>query len=96
VGIFGGLLIAVFTLDLSANFYMRSVITTLTFGDFASGLGKTFFFGAAIALIACFNGLRTRGGADGVGRATTSTVVTASISILIMDFFLTKLFLLVL
>jgi len=95
VGIFGGLLIAVFTLNLSANFYLRSVITTLTYGDFASGIGKTFFFGAAIALIACYNGLQVRGGADGVGRATTSTVVTASISILIMDFFLTKVFLMI-
>ncbi len=95
VGIIGGALIAVFTLNLSANFYFRSVITTLDFNDLASGVGKTFFFGAAIALIACYNGLRTTGGADGVGRATTATVVTASISILIMDFFLTKLFLII-
>lgn len=95
VGIFGGLIIAVFTLNLSANFYLRSVITTLRYGDLASGIGKTFFFGAAISLIACHNGLRTGGGADGVGRATTATVVTASIAILIMDFFLTKLFLIV-
>ncbi len=96
VGIAGGGLIAVFTLNLSGAFYFRSVITTLTFDDFISGIGKTFFFGAAIALVACFNGLRARGGADGVGRATTATVVTASISILIMDFFLTKLFLMAL
>jgi phospholipid/cholesterol/gamma-HCH transport system permease protein len=95
VGIFGGMIIAVVTLNLSANFYFRSVITTLQFSDLISGIGKTLFFGAAIALIACFNGLRTSGGADGVGRATTSTVVTASISILIMNFFLTKLFLVI-
>jgi len=57
-------------------------------------LPRTFDFGFAIGLIGCFNGLRTSGGADGVGRATTATVVTASITILIMDFFLTKLFLL--
>ncbi|HVT42792.1 MAG TPA: ABC transporter permease [Thermoanaerobaculia bacterium] len=96
LGIIGGLLIAVFNLNLSMNFYMRSVITTLKYNDIASGVGKTFFFGFAIAMIACFNGLRTSGGADGVGRATTATVVTASISVLIMDFFLTKLFLMVL
>lgn len=94
VGIIGGGIIAIFTLNLSANFYFRSVITTLSYGDLASGIGKTFFFGAAIALIACYNGLNTEGGADGVGRATTATVVTASISVLILDFFLTKLFLL--
>lgn len=95
VGILGGLVIAVFNLHLSANFYMRSVITTVHYNDLASGVGKTFFFGFGIALIACYNGLRTTGGADGVGRATTSTVVTGAISVLIMDFFLTKLFLVI-
>lgn len=95
LGIAGGLIIAVANLNLSANFYMRSVITTLHYNDIASGVGKTFFFGFVIAIIACYNGLRTTGGADGVGRATTATVVTASISILILDFFLTKLFLLI-
>jgi phospholipid/cholesterol/gamma-HCH transport system permease protein len=92
VGTLGGMLIAVANLNLSANFYMRSVITTLRYNDLASGIGKTFFFGFAIALIACFNGLRTSGGADGVGRATTATVVTSAITVLVLDFFLTKLF----
>lgn len=93
VGILGGLLIAVYTLNLGANFYMRSVVNTVTFADLASGVGKTFFFGFGIAIIACYNGLRTSGGADGVGRSTTSTVVMAAIATLVMDFFLTKLFL---
>jgi phospholipid/cholesterol/gamma-HCH transport system permease protein len=93
LGILGGLLIAVTNLNLSANYYLRSVITTLKYNDLASGIGKTFFFGASIALIACYNGLRTSGGADGVGRSTTQTVVTGAITVLIMDFFLTKLFL---
>lgn len=94
VGILGGLFIAVGNLHLSGNFYLRSVIDTVKYNDLASGVGKTFFFGFAIGLIACFNGLRTTGGADGVGRATTVTVVTGAITVLIMDFFLTKLFLL--
>jgi phospholipid/cholesterol/gamma-HCH transport system permease protein len=94
LGILGGLLIAVANLHLSANFYLRSVIETVKYNDLASGIGKTFFFGFAIALVACFNGLRTSGGADGVVRATTQTVVTGAITVLIMDFFLTKLFLL--
>jgi phospholipid/cholesterol/gamma-HCH transport system permease protein len=93
IGILGGLIIAVGSLHLNANFYIRSVIETVKYNDLASGVGKTFFFGFAIGLIACYNGLTTSGGADGVGRATTATVVTASITILIMDFFLTKLFL---
>ena len=94
LGILGGLFIAVVNLHLTANFYIRSVVETVKFNDLTSGIGKTFFFGFAIGLIACFNGLRTTGGADGVGRSTTATVVTASITVLIMDFFLTKLFLL--
>jgi phospholipid/cholesterol/gamma-HCH transport system permease protein len=93
LGIGGGLIIAVSSLHLGANEYLRSVIEAVHYNDLASGIGKTFFFGFSIALIACFNGLRTSGGADGVGRATTQTVVTASITVLIMDFFLTKLFL---
>ena len=95
VGTLGGMLIAVTSLNLSANFYLRSVITTIRYNDLASGIGKTFFFGFVIAIIACYNGLRTTGGADGVGRATTATVVSAAISVLIMDFFLTKLFMMV-
>jgi len=81
-------------LHLTANFYMRSVIDTVKYNDLASGIGKTFFFGFAVGLIACYNGLRTTGGADGVGRSTTVTVVMSAITVLIMDFFLTKLFLL--
>ena len=46
-------------------------------------------------MIACYNGMRARGGADGVGKATTSTVVTSSIAVIISDFFLTKMFILV-
>jgi phospholipid/cholesterol/gamma-HCH transport system permease protein len=96
LGIIGGLIIAVANLNLSANYYLRSVIETVKYNDLASGIGKTFFFGFAISLVACFNGLRTSGGADGVGRATTTTVVTGAITVLIMDFFLTKLFLMIL
>src|SRR5215212_5976782 len=94
VGILGGLVIAVGNLHLDANFYLRSVVNTVKYNDLASGVCKTFFFGFGIGLIACQNGLRTSGGADGVGRSTTKTVVTGAITVLIMDFFLTKLFLL--
>ena len=52
------------------------------------------FFAFFIGIIACYNGLNATGGADGVGRATTNTVVTASIAIIVSDFFLTKIFLL--
>jgi len=94
VGIVGGLIISVKELNQTSNYYVQHVITALTFDDIFSGVGKTFFFAAFIAIVGCYNGLKATGGADGVGRATTSTVVVASILILISNFFLTKLFLL--
>ncbi len=92
LGIFGGMLVAVFQLDLTAAFYLNDVTTSLTIQDVGSGVGKSFFFAFFITVVGCHNGLTASGGADGVGRATTNTVVLASILILISDFFLTKLF----
>jgi phospholipid/cholesterol/gamma-HCH transport system permease protein len=92
-GIFGGLLISTWELGLSPGFYTAHVLRLMTYGDFFSGLGKSLFFAFAIALIATYNGLSARGGADGVGRATTDTVVAVAITVLVLDFFLTKLFL---
>lgn len=92
LGILGGLGIAVFQLNLPAGLYINDVITSLTLGDFLSGIGKSFFFAYFIAIIGCHNGLHARGGADGVGRATTSTVVMGAIMVLVADFLLTKLF----
>lgn len=92
LGILGGLAIATLQLDLTAAFYINDVAGALTISDLASGIGKSFFFAYFIAIVGCHNGLTARGGADGVGRATTNTVVLASILILISDFFLTKFF----
>lgn len=96
VALFGGLLMSVFEIGQTRTYYMSHVLSALTVQDIASGVGKTVFFAFAIGVIACFNGIHARGGADGVGKATTSTVVVSSISVIISDFFLTKLFLLVL
>lgn len=93
VGVLGGLFISSMELDIPADFYLSSIIQFIKFQDLFSGLGKTFFFAFFVALIACHNGLEVSGGADGVGRATTQTVVTTSITVLVSDFFLTKLFL---
>jgi phospholipid/cholesterol/gamma-HCH transport system permease protein len=95
LGILGGLLMSVTQLDLAPGFYINDVVTALTLADVASGVGKAVFFAYFIAIIGCYNGLNASGGADGVGRATTNTVVQASILILVSDFFLTKLFYLV-
>ena len=100
VAIFGGLLIAIVKLDLTFDLYMRSVYTTLADSgfvlqfipvDFVGGLIKPVFFGAIIAITACYYGMSTRGGTEGVGRAATGAVVTSSIFILATDYFLTQL-----
>lgn len=92
LGILGGLLLAAVELNINGYFYLARVIHALDINDIASGISKSVFFGFFIGIIACNNGMRVRGGADGVGHATTNTVVSASIIILISDFFLTKLF----
>ncbi len=92
LGILGGLIVATFTLNLTPGLYLNDVFDSLNLGDVASGIAKSFFFAYFIAVVGCYNGLNTTGGADGVGRATTNTVVVAAILVLISDFFLTKLF----
>jgi phospholipid/cholesterol/gamma-HCH transport system permease protein len=92
LGVLGGLIVATFTLDLAPGLYLNDVFGSLTLGDVGSGIAKSFFFAYFIAIVGCYNGLNTKGGADGVGRATTNTVVLAAILVLVSDFFLTKLF----
>jgi phospholipid/cholesterol/gamma-HCH transport system permease protein len=93
LGILGGLAIAILELQMTAADYITSIWQQLSISDIGSGLAKTVFFGLEIAAIGSFNGLQVEGGAASVGRATTRTVVIASICVLISDFFLTKLFL---
>jgi phospholipid/cholesterol/gamma-HCH transport system permease protein len=78
-------------LVISASFFLRSALGTVTLRDVLSGMFKTPFFGAIIALVGCHFGMATRGGTAGVGNSTTRTVVVISISILIADLLLTKL-----
>jgi phospholipid/cholesterol/gamma-HCH transport system permease protein len=81
--------------NVPAGFFLRSAIDSVGMNDFLSGICKCPVFGAIIALVGCYFGLTTRGGTEGVGKATTRTVVVVSIAILIADFFLTKLYFLV-
>jgi phospholipid/cholesterol/gamma-HCH transport system permease protein len=92
LGIFGGLVIGVYQLQLAPGLYINDVVASLTLADVGSGIGKSFFFAYFITIVACYNGLTAEGGADGVGRATTNTVVLAAVLVLVSDFFLTKLF----
>jgi phospholipid/cholesterol/gamma-HCH transport system permease protein len=91
-GILGGLLVALLTLDLTAGSYLRETRSALELWDVGSGLVKSVAFGMVIALIACQRGLAASGGAEGVGRATTSAVVTSLFAIVLMDALFTILF----
>jgi phospholipid/cholesterol/gamma-HCH transport system permease protein len=93
MGIFGGMLIAVFQEGLTASFYLQRTFQVLAFDDIWLGLAKPILFAFLIAIIGCYNGLNARGGADGVGKATTNTVYVVAIGVLVSDFFITKLFL---
>jgi phospholipid/cholesterol/gamma-HCH transport system permease protein len=102
VGIIGGMIIAKFIVGLPASLYMRTVWEQLMAGgftlgviptDFIMGLSKPFVFGAIISVTGCYFGLATTGGTEGVGQATTRTVVTSSVLILVTDYFLTQLIL---
>jgi phospholipid/cholesterol/gamma-HCH transport system permease protein len=93
-GIFGALLMANIDLDVKPRLFISSILEWVTIDDFISGISKTFFFGIIVAITGCYIGMQAEGGTQGVGRATTSTVVVALLLIIIGDFFLTKLFLL--
>ncbi len=105
VGIIGGMLVAVFEVGIPADTYLRGIWNTLALSgfvggifprDFVEGLIKPFVFGGIIALTGCYHGLNTSGGTEGVGKATTSAVVTASVLILSTDYFITQLLLVLL
>jgi phospholipid/cholesterol/gamma-HCH transport system permease protein len=90
VGVTGGWVIAVAQLRVASSVYWSSVLEGLYPQDPWMGLLKPFFLGFAIVSIGCHVGLRTRGGTQGVGRATTQAVVAASVAVLAVDFFITR------
>jgi phospholipid/cholesterol/gamma-HCH transport system permease protein len=89
VGIAGGYLVGVELLGINSGSFIKNIIQHLDMEDIYNGLIKAAFFGLILSLIGCYKGFNTRGGAEGVGRATTEAVVLASISILVSDYFLT-------
>ena len=91
VGLLGGWIIAVSQLRVASSVYWQSVIDGLYLEDVWMGLIKPFFLGFIIVSIGCHVGLRTKGGTQGVGRSTTSAVVAASVTVLVVDFFVTRL-----
>ncbi|MES2273322.1 MAG: ABC transporter permease [Chlamydiota bacterium] len=89
MGIFGGYLIAVYFFHLSPATYFDPMQAHLTLFDVATGCIKAFIFGVLLVTVCCYKGMKTSGGAAGVGKATTQSVVTSYVLILISDFLLT-------
>jgi phospholipid/cholesterol/gamma-HCH transport system permease protein len=91
VGILGGWVIAVYQLRVASSLYWTSVTDVLYIQDAWMGIIKPFVLGYVIVTIGCHVGLRTAGGTQGVGRSTTNAVVAASVAVIAVDFFLTRL-----
>ena len=91
VGVVGGWLVATSQLRVASSVYWNSVIEGLVIQDVWMGLLKPFVLGFVIVSVGCHVGLRTTGGTEGVGRSTTQAVVAASVGVLAVDFFVTKL-----
>ncbi|PKQ05134.1 MAG: ABC transporter permease [Alphaproteobacteria bacterium HGW-Alphaproteobacteria-11] len=91
IGIMGGFVVGTTTLDFNAGVYIKNTVDFLKFDDVMSGLIKAGVFGFIIAIMGCFHGFHSKGGAQGVGRATTNAVVSASILILAANYVMTSL-----
>lgn len=92
IGVFGGYLIAVHKLEFNPAVYLKNTWQFLEFIDVVSGLVKAAVFGFLIALMGCYHGYYSKGGAQGVGSATTNAVVSASILILASNYLITEAF----
>ena len=93
LGVLGGLAVMVLERGADAYAYWNTTTYWVVPKDFLMGIGKSVFFGIIVTLIGCYNGLSTEGGTEGLGRATTATVVHVTMGVIVSDFFLTKLFL---
>ncbi len=92
IGVFGGYVVSVFKLGFNPATYIKNTLDFLEPIDVISGLVKASVFGFLVTLMGCYHGYHSRGGAQGVGTATTNAVVSASILILCFNYFITELF----
>ncbi len=92
IGVLGGYLVSVYKLGFNPGSYIKNTVDFVEFLDVFSGLVKAAVFGFIVALMGCYHGFHSRGGAQGVGKATTNAVVSASILILISNYIVTELF----
>lgn len=92
IGFMGGFIVGVSALNIPWKLYISNTMDMLYLKDLYTGIGKTIFFGAIIGIVGCYFGFRTEGGAQGVGKATTMSVVAALVLILLFDFLLSSWF----
>ena len=92
IGIFGGYVVGVYKLDFNPANYINATVQNLEALDVISGMVKAGVFGFIISIMGCYHGYRSKGGAQGVGEATTNAVVSSSILILIFNYLITELF----
>jgi phospholipid/cholesterol/gamma-HCH transport system permease protein len=85
LGILGGCVVGALSLDITPAAYFNQVAKELQLGDFVKGVIKSFFFGILVAMVGCLRGFQVRGGAESVGRATTSAVVTCIFILTVAD-----------
>jgi phospholipid/cholesterol/gamma-HCH transport system permease protein len=90
IGVFGGYVVSTQSLGFSGGIYLKNTVDFVTHQDVTSGLIKAAVFGFIIALMGCYNGFHSKGGAQGVGTATTNAVVSSSILILAANYVLTS------
>ena len=90
VGMAGGGLVSVFLLGLNASAYFHNSYRSLVYADIVQGLTKPLFFGFIISSVGCYYGMNTKGGTQGVGKATTQAVVVSSVAIIIIDFLISR------
>ena len=91
LGVVGGCLVGVIKLGVSPTVYMDDIFTYLSITDFMHGFLKTFVFAFMIATVSCYKGLNTKGGAEGVGKATTEAVVASMVLVMVLDYFISAL-----
>jgi len=92
IGVFGGFLVSVYKLGFNPANYIKETFDTMETIDVVSGLVKAGVFGFLLSLMGCYHGYNSKGGAQGVGAATTNAVVSASVLILVFNYFVTELF----
>ena len=92
IGVFGGYVVSIYKLGFNPGTYIQNTVDFMEFQDVISGLVKASVFGFIITLMGCYHGYNSRGGAQGVGAATTNAVVSASILILSFNYLITEMF----